>query len=155
MDSRTHGFFRGFPSWTKFGSIEMEICKDTCNPVKVSFFFGLQSAELYVTFLVNCWPSSSNDGTCEVSIEYELENENITLYDITISIPFRTYLWSYLYFILFLRIPLDIHIQMSGLLILLRNRCLGQSKLSLHIMTASLARCQMGLCRGLLVCDCN
>jgi hypothetical protein len=37
--------------------------------------------------LVNCWPSPSNDGTCEVSIEYELENENVTLYDVVISIP--------------------------------------------------------------------
>jgi hypothetical protein len=37
--------------------------------------------------VVNCWPSPSNDGTCEVSIEYELENENVTLYDVVISIP--------------------------------------------------------------------
>lgn len=36
---------------------------------------------------VNCWPTPSNDGTCEVSIEYELENENVTLYDVVISIP--------------------------------------------------------------------
>lgn len=37
--------------------------------------------------LVNCWPAPSNDGTCEVSIEYELENESVTLYDVVISIP--------------------------------------------------------------------
>jgi hypothetical protein len=37
--------------------------------------------------LVNCWPSPSNDGTCEVSIEYELENESVILYDVVISIP--------------------------------------------------------------------
>lgn len=36
---------------------------------------------------VNCWPSPSNDGTCEVNIEYELENENVTLHDVVISIP--------------------------------------------------------------------
>jgi len=36
---------------------------------------------------INCWPSPSNDGTCEVSIEYELENDNVTLYDVVISIP--------------------------------------------------------------------
>jgi len=36
---------------------------------------------------VNCWPSPSNDGTCEVNIEYELENESLTLYDVIISIP--------------------------------------------------------------------
>jgi len=36
---------------------------------------------------VNCWPSPSNDGTCEVNIEYELENGSLTLYDVVISIP--------------------------------------------------------------------
>lgn len=36
---------------------------------------------------VNCWPTPSNDGTCDVNIEYELENENVTLYDLVISIP--------------------------------------------------------------------
>jgi coatomer subunit delta len=37
--------------------------------------------------IVNCWPTPSNDGTCEVNIEYELENEDLTLHDIVISIP--------------------------------------------------------------------
>ena len=37
--------------------------------------------------LVNCWPTPSNDGTCEVNIEYELENEGVTLHDVVISIP--------------------------------------------------------------------
>ena len=39
---------------------------------------------------VNCWPSPSNDGRCDVNIEYELEHEHITLYDVTISIPLPT-----------------------------------------------------------------
>ncbi|PPQ66344.1 hypothetical protein CVT24_007181 [Panaeolus cyanescens] len=43
--------------------------------------------ESNVPLSINCWPSPSNDGTCEVSIEYELENEIITLYDVVISIP--------------------------------------------------------------------
>ncbi|KAF8890090.1 hypothetical protein BD779DRAFT_1518270 [Infundibulicybe gibba] len=43
--------------------------------------------ESNVPLSINCWPSPSNDGTCEVSIEYELENENVTLYDLVISIP--------------------------------------------------------------------
>ncbi|KAF9220385.1 hypothetical protein BS17DRAFT_350144, partial [Gyrodon lividus] len=43
--------------------------------------------ESYIPLSINCWPSPSNDGTCEVNIEYELENENITLYDVVISIP--------------------------------------------------------------------
>ena len=37
--------------------------------------------------VVNCWPTPSNDGTCDVNIEYELENEGLTLYDVVISIP--------------------------------------------------------------------
>ncbi|KAF8971900.1 hypothetical protein BDZ97DRAFT_1152820 [Flammula alnicola] len=43
--------------------------------------------ESNVPLSINCWPSPSNDGTCEVSIEYELENEHVTLYDVVISIP--------------------------------------------------------------------
>ncbi|KAJ3740093.1 hypothetical protein DFH05DRAFT_1510256 [Lentinula detonsa] len=43
--------------------------------------------ESNVPLSINCWPSPSNDGTCEVSIEYELENGSVTLYDVVISIP--------------------------------------------------------------------
>ncbi|KAK7062577.1 coatomer subunit delta [Paramarasmius palmivorus] len=43
--------------------------------------------ESNVPLSINCWPTPSNDGTCEVSIEYELENENVTLHDLVISIP--------------------------------------------------------------------
>ncbi|TFK90054.1 hypothetical protein K466DRAFT_404978 [Polyporus arcularius HHB13444] len=43
--------------------------------------------ETYVPLSINCWPTPSNDGTCDVNIEYELENENVTLYDVVISIP--------------------------------------------------------------------
>lgn len=39
---------------------------------------------------VNCWPSPSNDGTCDVNIEYELEHDHLTLYDVVISIPLPT-----------------------------------------------------------------
>jgi hypothetical protein len=46
--------------------------------------------ESLVPLSINCWPSPSNDGTCEVNIEYELENENVTLYDVVISIPLPT-----------------------------------------------------------------
>ncbi|KDQ62900.1 hypothetical protein JAAARDRAFT_168200 [Jaapia argillacea MUCL 33604] len=43
--------------------------------------------ESLVPLSINCWPTPSNDGTCDVNIEYELENENVTLYDVVISIP--------------------------------------------------------------------
>ena len=44
---------------------------------------------------VNCWPTPSNDGTCDVNIEYELENEGVTLYDVVISIPLP-YVYAFL-----------------------------------------------------------
>jgi len=43
--------------------------------------------ESNVPLSINCWPTPSNDGTCEVSIEYELENESLALHDVVISIP--------------------------------------------------------------------
>ncbi|KAI0249520.1 hypothetical protein BJV78DRAFT_1276138 [Lactifluus subvellereus] len=46
--------------------------------------------ESYVPLSINCWPTPSNDGTCDVNIEYELENENVSLYDLVISIPLPT-----------------------------------------------------------------
>ncbi|KAJ7281503.1 hypothetical protein C8J57DRAFT_1123330 [Mycena rebaudengoi] len=45
------------------------------------------SDEGAVPLSINCWPTPSNDGTCEVSIEYELENDSVTLYDLEILIP--------------------------------------------------------------------
>ncbi|KAH9932095.1 Mu homology domain-containing protein [Epithele typhae] len=43
--------------------------------------------EEHVPLSINCWPTPSNDGTCDVKIEYELENKDITLSDVVISIP--------------------------------------------------------------------
>ncbi|KAI5998310.1 hypothetical protein EDD15DRAFT_2245240, partial [Pisolithus albus] len=44
--------------------------------------------ESYVPLSINCWPSlSTAERTCDVNIEYELENEHLTLYDVVISIP--------------------------------------------------------------------
>ncbi|CAG8627903.1 8374_t:CDS:2 [Ambispora gerdemannii] len=36
---------------------------------------------------INCWPSPAGDGTIDVNIEYELENENQEFKDVLISIP--------------------------------------------------------------------
>lgn len=47
--------------------------------------------ESYVPLSINCWPSlSTAEGTCDVNIEYELENEHLILYDVVISIPLPT-----------------------------------------------------------------
>jgi hypothetical protein len=42
---------------------------------------------LFCIHAVSCWPTPSNDGTCLVNIEYELENEHLALLDVVISIP--------------------------------------------------------------------
>ncbi|KAH8918372.1 hypothetical protein BT69DRAFT_1353967 [Atractiella rhizophila] len=43
--------------------------------------------ETWVPLSINCWPTVSNSGTTEVSIEYELENTSLSLHNVTISIP--------------------------------------------------------------------
>jgi hypothetical protein len=42
---------------------------------------------ILIWLIVNCWPSPSGDGTCEVNIEWELENKELELQDVVISIP--------------------------------------------------------------------
>ncbi|EJD33211.1 hypothetical protein AURDEDRAFT_117914, partial [Auricularia subglabra TFB-10046 SS5] len=46
--------------------------------------------EAVVPLSINCWPTPNNDGTCDVNIEYELEASQLTLRDLTISIPLPT-----------------------------------------------------------------
>lgn len=43
--------------------------------------------ESHIPLSINCWPTPSNDGTCDVIIEYELDNDKIALHDVVISIP--------------------------------------------------------------------
>jgi hypothetical protein len=42
---------------------------------------------LFVTSTVNCWPSENGTAGCDVNIEYELQNEDLELTDVVISIP--------------------------------------------------------------------
>ena len=49
--------------------------------------FSFRITEIYLLLSVNIWPTPSNDGTCEVNIEYELENTKLALHDVVISIP--------------------------------------------------------------------
>jgi len=37
--------------------------------------------------LVNCWPNETANGGCDVNIEYELQNTNLILKDVQISVP--------------------------------------------------------------------
>lgn len=36
---------------------------------------------------INCWPSENGQGGCDVNIEFELENPELELHDVVISIP--------------------------------------------------------------------
>ncbi|KAL0952161.1 hypothetical protein HGRIS_008777 [Hohenbuehelia grisea] len=87
--------FKQHPNVAKFtpGQERVVALKDPSRPFPVGQSLAVLkwryagTDESIVPLSINCWPSPSNDGTCEVSIEYELENENITLYDAVISIP--------------------------------------------------------------------
>lgn len=43
--------------------------------------------ESHIPLSINCWPSDNGSGGCDVNIEYELENENMELNDVIITIP--------------------------------------------------------------------
>ncbi|KAG6332026.1 hypothetical protein ID866_7065 [Astraeus odoratus] len=88
--------FKQHPSVTKFapGASEKVIAlKDPSKAFPVGQALGLLkwryagNDESHVPLSINCWPSPSNDGTSDVNIEYELDNEQLTLYDVVISIP--------------------------------------------------------------------
>ncbi|KAF9129776.1 Coatomer subunit delta [Mortierella sp. GBA39] len=44
--------------------------------------------ESYIPLSINCWPSPSGDGTSDVNIEYQLENEEMELKNVNIIIPY-------------------------------------------------------------------
>lgn len=80
---------RGFPVGQSLAVLKWRYAGTDESNVPLSSELLLCSLFLHLPDMhaVNCWPSPSNDGTCEVSIEYELENEAVTLYDVVISIP--------------------------------------------------------------------
>lgn len=45
------------------------------------------SDESFVPLTINCWPESVGAGQMNVNVEFQLENESITLHDVVISIP--------------------------------------------------------------------
>ncbi|KAF8910297.1 hypothetical protein CPB85DRAFT_1306048 [Mucidula mucida] len=88
--------FKNHPNTNKFTatqSTKVIALKDPAKSFPLNHGIGVLkwryagTDESNVPLSINCWPSPSGDGTCEVSIEYELENDNVTLYDVVISIP--------------------------------------------------------------------
>ena len=45
------------------------------------------SEESDIPLSINCWPSDNGSGGCDVNIEYELENSDLELQDVVITIP--------------------------------------------------------------------
>lgn len=43
--------------------------------------------ETLIPISINCWPTTNDDGGCDVNIEYEAENESVQLHQLVISIP--------------------------------------------------------------------
>ena len=43
--------------------------------------------ESCIPLSINCWPSDNGSGGCDVNIEFELENTDLELNDVTIAIP--------------------------------------------------------------------
>jgi len=90
--------FKQHPNVGKFASNKERVIalKDPSRPFPVGQSLAVLKwrysgkDETYVPLSINCWPTPSNDGTCDVNIEYELENEALTLYDVVISIPLPT-----------------------------------------------------------------
>lgn len=48
---------------------------------------NLECERPLIKLTVNIWPTQNNNGTCDVNVEYELENAKLSLHDVTISIP--------------------------------------------------------------------
>ncbi|CAF0862192.1 unnamed protein product [Adineta ricciae] len=40
-----------------------------------------------IPLTINCWPNETPNGGCDVNIEYELQNKNLVLKDVQISVP--------------------------------------------------------------------
>ncbi|KIL71360.1 hypothetical protein M378DRAFT_214006 [Amanita muscaria Koide BX008] len=87
--------FRQHPNVAKFtpGQERVVILKDPSKPFPVNQSLTVVrwryagTDESNVPLSINCWPAPNSDGTCEVSMEYELENESVILYDVSILIP--------------------------------------------------------------------
>merc|ERR1719251_127452 len=67
--------------------------KNPAKPFPMNTGVGVLKLRLQTTdescipLSINCWPSDNGQGGCDVNIEYELENTDLELSDVTIAIP--------------------------------------------------------------------
>ncbi|CAI2185712.1 13149_t:CDS:2 [Funneliformis geosporum] len=57
------------------------------QPLGVLRWRYITKDDTMIPLSINCWPSSSGDGTCDVNIEYELESDEREFKDVLITIP--------------------------------------------------------------------
>jgi len=87
--------FKTHPNVDKklFSSDNIIALKDSSRPFPVNQPLGvfrwrfITKDEASVPLSINCWPSPAGDGTCDVNIEYELEDEKLEFKDVIVSIP--------------------------------------------------------------------
>merc|ERR1711971_627363 len=67
--------------------------KNPAKPFPVNTGVGVlkwrftSSEDSDIPLSINCWPSDNGSGGCDVNIEYELENTDLELQDVVITIP--------------------------------------------------------------------
>ncbi|KAF9365880.1 Coatomer subunit delta [Mortierella sp. NVP85] len=87
--------FKTHPNVNKalFGSDKIIAFRDSSKefplntPTGVLRWRFISKDEGSIPLSINCWPSPAGDGTCDVNIEYQLENENMTFKNVNIIIP--------------------------------------------------------------------
>ncbi|RKO87376.1 Mu homology domain-containing protein [Blyttiomyces helicus] len=68
--------------------------KNATRPFPVNQSLGIlkwrfmSKDENAIPLAINCWPSPSGTGSCDVNIEYELQNSRLELRDVIVSVPF-------------------------------------------------------------------
>lgn len=76
-----------------FQSDNVIALKDTNRPFPVNQPTGVLrwryavADEGSIPLSINCWPTPAGDGSCDVNIEYELENESLEFTNVLVSIP--------------------------------------------------------------------
>ena len=55
--------------------------------VSIAMIIKVHILYIFFLFSVNCWPSENGQGGCDVNIEYELEQSQLELQDVVITIP--------------------------------------------------------------------
>ncbi|TRM66667.1 hypothetical protein BD626DRAFT_627172 [Schizophyllum amplum] len=88
--------FKQHPNVAKFApgaANKIVRLKDPSKPFPVGHSLGVLKwrysgkDESILPLSINAWPTPSNDGTVDVSLEYELTNETVVLYDVEIDVP--------------------------------------------------------------------